>query len=399
MDTSARLKNRILRRITSLFERNNIPYWLESGTLLGILRQNDHLPTHRDVDIGIPAAAVPAFQRLQKKLAPWYRVKPLGNNSARDWIAGEFTRFYVVRFWEKMRSAAVKVVVKVKYERGDVYHWIDHRSCKSVPARFYDKLDAVVFDRRRYPVPSDPEAYLAACYEGWRTPQKYFQSRIDDPTIVDGGRIKKVPVYVKPKSSRPNRKKPRLIRLEGACHTRMKNMLLDVVGLLERNGIKFWLDDGTLLGIIRQGDFIPWDQDVDLGISGESVPRLLALKYRLLPRYLLRTKTVHTTWVPDGLWAFKIRTLRGKLLKIDFHIDLFAKYKVGDWYQWIDCGALKHIERRFYDRLDTVEWAGRTLPVPSNPEEYLARRYGDWRTPTQDYEPAREDGAIAERGF
>jgi len=44
MDTSARLKNRMLRRITSLFERNNIPYWLESGTLLGILRQNDHLP-------------------------------------------------------------------------------------------------------------------------------------------------------------------------------------------------------------------------------------------------------------------------------------------------------------------------------------------------------------------
>ena len=70
-----------------------------------------------------------------------------------------------------------------------------------------------------------------------------------------------------------------------------------------------------------------------------------------------------------------------------------------DQYRWIDSDALKHIECKHYDELEKVQWMGRTIPIPSYPEEYLAVRYGDWRTPTKDFEPSREDGAIAERGF
>jgi len=387
----------MLRDITGLLERNSITYWLESGTLLGVIRDKDHLLTHRNIDIGISASQINSVLKLKKKLAPRYRIKLHRNRSGKDWIGGEITRIRIIRMWEQMRNADTMICIKVKYKRGSACHWIDHRSCKSVPAQFYDNLDTIGFNNRPYPVPSDTTNYLAACYGDWRTPQKYFQNRIDELTIAGDDALKTTPSFILPKPLHTG--KSAKIQLEGKYLARMMGMLFETLDLLERYGIKYWIDDGTLLGIIREGGLIPWDFDVDLGIAGQSVPRLLELKYRFLPKYILRHKTIDNPWIPGGIKGLKVKTIWEKLININFHIDLFAKYKVGDRYQWIDSGALKRIECRYYDNLEHIKWKGRTIPIPAHPEDYLAIRYGDWRTPTKDYNPSIDDGAIAENGF
>ena len=55
-------------------------------------------------------------------------------------------------------------------------------------------------------------------------------------------------------------------------------MLLELDGLCKRHGIEYFLSSGTLLGAIREHDFIPWDDDVDLVIKREDYEKLL--KYR-----------------------------------------------------------------------------------------------------------------------
>lgn len=64
--------------------------------------------------------------------------------------------------------------------------------------------------------------------------------------------------------------------------------ILDVVAkLCDQAGIQYWLTHGTLLGAVRHGGFIPWDDDLDICIFRRDIKRFRKLMINNLPNDLV----------------------------------------------------------------------------------------------------------------
>ena len=66
---------------------------------------------------------------------------------------------------------------------------------------------------------------------------------------------------------------------------KLVDILREITTLCDRHNIPYWLDSGTLLGAVRHGGFIPWDDDIDICVPVEDLPRLVEA-CRKLPKHL-----------------------------------------------------------------------------------------------------------------
>lgn len=167
----------------------------------------------------------------------------------------------------------------------------------------------------------------------------------------------------KPKVSKPE--------LFGAALPAMKK-------LLDAAGIQFFLGDGTALGCVRDGGFISFDKDIDVGVW-DSVPR---------ERITTLLEESDNFWIEEKRDPRYADILICGRYRDAVAIDIFF-YKREKDYVW---HGLRHADHEVRWRqtpfdLVSVEFQGDHYLVPSPVERYLTELYEDWRTPDPNYCP------------
>ena len=65
---------------------------------------------------------------------------------------------------------------------------------------------------------------------------------------------------------------------------RILGLLMEVDALCQKYDVEYYLEGGAILGAIRHGGFIPWDDDIDVGICIEDLPLFEEMVQKHLPK-------------------------------------------------------------------------------------------------------------------
>lgn len=118
---------------------------------------------------------------------------------------------------------------------------------------------------------------------------------------------------------------------EGTILREAQKISVDILAEFDRickkHNLTYWLDFGTLIGAVRHKGFIPWDDDIDLGMPSKDYYKFLEIgQNELSDGYFLQTETTDPgSNMCDGI--FKIR--KNGTLFIDDYEDFRKDYHKG----------------------------------------------------------------------
>jgi phosphorylcholine metabolism protein LicD len=210
--------------------------------------------------------------------------------------------------------------------------------------------------------------------------------------------------------------------------------LASLIQTFQEHRILYWVDSGTLLGLIRDEKLISGDMDIDLSLSEDSLSQLFELlkdsriashyqiqkvfyqgklfKVKLHPKdssqrkvdLNIFRKSKEVAWCPQIapiVALAKHPKRKGKLQWIMHQIILKTFYalpkkveitrplmrKITDVYTW-------QIPNHFLDSIEIRKVKNLDVPVFKNAEDYLAYRYGNWKVPNKNWRFIEDDQSL-----
>lgn len=139
----------------------------------------------------------------------------------------------------------------------------------------------------------------------------------------------------------------------------------------DRNGLTFLLYFGTLLGAVREHDFITHDEDIDLIMSKEQMPSFLDMLFQLRE-------------VGFELARFEYRGFLSIIRKGEY-IDIYFYQPYPSDPQLNYC-CMDVWEKKYNEDVAPITFLGNTYMAPADYRGYLEHQYGpDWQTPVKFY--------------
>lgn len=216
--------------------------------------------------------------------------------------------------------------------------------------------------------------------------------------------------------------------------------LIKVSKVLEEENINYFLDHGTLLGAVRERGFIPWDNDIDIGVVNFDVIKQFSdlkilvnrfFKLGFICKYFGDTLFLFKNEIEFGIKFYKKNNNNYTGIFVNYNkfniysfLYLVANYRFYDKVNFLS--KIKNIiyssiliklllkpfdgfflnksnldfvylsvSKKFFDKLTLIKFYSEKFPAPKNTEQYLSFKYGKtWNQPKKNYNYLTDDGAI-----
>ncbi|EFN86078.1 fukutin-related protein [Harpegnathos saltator] len=154
------------------------------------------------------------------------------------------------------------------------------------------------------------------------------------------------------------------------CLAGLRRVTHHVIDKLEEVGIRFWLEGQSLLGAMRNGDILPWDHEVQIGLNRDDLAR---------SPWLIRAKNKPVIDDDGFVWE---KATEGEFFKVQYskvnrlHVNLLPFYaRNGSMTK--DAWFLKNgdFPEQFLHPMSSIEFAGRQVPCPNNIRDFLELKY------------------------
>lgn len=155
----------------------------------------------------------------------------------------------------------------------------------------------------------------------------------------------------------------------------------DVIDVFNKVKLYYWIDYGTLLGAIREDDFIKGDVDIDIGFYGDptkATEKLKEIGIRLDYAYLgNRIKKINKM-----IYGEKDKFVKLELMKTIEDKERKESYRILEMIDDKYFGGI--IDNSHFKSLRTIRFKDRYVNIPNYHEKLLKFYYGNWEVPSNE---------------
>ena len=385
-----------LKEVSKVLEKTGFKALLANGALLGAYRNNDFIPWDHDIDFD--CLAPDFYDKCDEAKEEFMKLGYIARLNKAHW----FAKLNIYKGLEKISFAALFPLPSPS----ENYY---ARARQKWRQSLYQKTEIINFKGMDFICPSPIEEYLEYCYgKDWRIPKqaanstddtifsKEMQIHLEDLPLETQAMARQIgvtgPFCINPNGGfsgvptapqhHSTENQTSLLMNheqwseasdkffhnfdENLPFEQRKDMLFEVDNILKLLGLKYWLTMGTALGLVRNNQFISWDDDIDIDIYSEAlIPRFDALVHKLAEAgYVCR-------------YVHRGNTSKVSAYKNNFKISISMLYLDGEWRR----SKFTKLPKRFFENSIEYTIDDRQFNIPAPTDEYLSLIYKDWKVP------------------
>lgn len=158
------------------------------------------------------------------------------------------------------------------------------------------------------------------------------------------------------------------------CLKALRETARHVFGIFDKENVRYWLEGGSLLGAARNGDIIPWDYDVDIGIYREDILKSSHLKDAVEKAFVDELGFVWEK-AEDGEF-FRVQYSEQNHLHVDIH-PFYSRNGTMTKNTWFKTHRQDtEFPEHFLTPLTKLTFAGIMANAPNNVKAFLEYKFG-----------------------